>query len=95
MNNTVTYFDRHANMDSATRELILKTIDNLKLCPLGSSVSNMENWLYGAFDGYNYSSIAMYSKELENIKKVDTELWAHIAEIFGTIARYPKIETNI
>lgn len=84
-------FNRHEHMDSETRGMILETINELALCPLGPSASIMENWLYGAFDGYDYSEIAIFSTELATITHVDSELGAKISGIFGIIEKYPTL----
>jgi hypothetical protein len=86
----ITFFNRHESMDSKTRQMILHTITDLHDCPLSPSASVMENWLYGAFDGYDYSDIAIYSHELATITHVDSELGARISEIFGIIEKYPR-----
>ena len=82
-------FDRHENMSSETRGTILNIISELEICPLGPSTFIMENWLYGSFDGYDYSEYAISSSELASIKNVDPELAAKITEIFETIKNYP------
>lgn len=86
----ITFFNRHENMDSETRRMILDTINDLCTCPLGPSTFTMENWLYGAFDGYDYSEVAIYSHELASITQVDSELGAKISEIYGIIEKYPR-----
>lgn len=82
-------FNRHENMSSETRGMILDTINELSLCPLGPSAFTMENWLYGAFDGYDYSEVAIFSTELATITHVDPDLGAKISGIFGIIEKYP------
>ena len=87
----ITYFNRHESMDSETRSMILDTINDLYDCPLGHSTFTMQNWLYGAFDGYDYSEVAIFSHELASITHVDSELGSKISEIFGIIEKYPRI----
>jgi hypothetical protein len=87
---TITYFNRHESMDSETRHMILDAINDLHDCPLGHSTFTMENWLYGSFDGYDYSDVAIFSHELASITQVDSELGAKISEIFGIIEKYPR-----
>jgi hypothetical protein len=86
----ITFFNRHENMDSETRHMILDTISDLHQCPLGPSAFTMENWLYGAFDGYDYSDVAIFSHELASITHVDSELGGKISEIFAIIEKYPR-----
>lgn len=91
MNRQITYFNRHESMNSETRKMILETINDLYDCPLGPSTFTMQNWLYGSFDGYDYSDVAIHSHELATITHVDSELGAKISEIFGIIEKYPRI----
>jgi hypothetical protein len=86
----VTYFNRHESMSSETRRMILDAINDLYDCPLGHSTIILQNWLYGSFDGYDYSDVAISSRELSSITKVDPELGTKISEIFGTIEKYPR-----
>jgi hypothetical protein len=86
----ITFFNRHESMDSETRRMILDAINDLHDCPLGHSTFTMENWLYGSFDGYDYSDAAIVSQELSSITAVDVELGTKISEIFGIIKNYPR-----
>ena len=86
----ITFFNRHESMDSDTRHKILDVINELHMCPLGHSTFTLENWLYGSFDGYDYSEVAIYSHELASVTNVDPELGAKISEIFGIIEKYPR-----
>ena len=88
----ITYFNRHENMDSETRKMILDIINDLYDCPLGHSTFTMQNWLYGLFDGYDYSEIAIFSSELASITSVDVELTCKISHIFSIIEKYPRIQ---
>lgn len=91
--NSITYFNRHESMDSETRKMILSTINDLYDCPLGHSTFTMQNWLYGSFDGYDYSDIAIFSHELASITNVDPDLGSKISEIFGIIEKYPRTKS--
>jgi len=90
MEKQITYFNRHENMDSKTRHMILDVINDLHDCPLAVSTSIMENWLYGAFDGYDYSDVAIFSHELAAITHVDVDLACRITDIFSIIEKYPR-----
>jgi len=83
-------FDRHENMSSETRKMILDTIIDLSECPLGSTIL-VENWLYGSFDGYNYYEVAIQSNELASITAADPELGDKILKIFDIINEYPTL----
>ena len=80
MENQITYFNRHNNMDSATHEMIFDAMKELDDCPLGHSTITMQNWLYGLFDGYDYSDAVIFSHELLSITHVDPEF----------IEKYPR-----
>lgn len=85
-----TYFNRHESMNSETRSTILNVIRDLDQCPLGHSTFTIQNWLYGSFDGYDYSTIAIESHELASIKEEDLELFEKILQIFNMIKKYPR-----
>jgi len=90
----ITYFNRHENMDSETRFMILDTIKELSYS-CECNTSTLENWLYGAFDGYDYSAIAIFSKELAEVTHENVELGVKVSEIFGIIEKYPRtVEPN-
>jgi len=84
-------FNRHENMSSETQKLILETINDVALCHLGHSTFVVENWLFGSFDGYDYSEYAISSTELASITEVDPALGAKITEIFTLINSYPTL----
>ena len=86
----IAFFNRHESMDSKTRLTILDLINDLYECPLGHSTFIIQNWLYGAFDGYDYSAVAITSIELQSVAKQDPELGKQISEIFNMIGKYPR-----
>jgi len=90
MKNKITYFNRHESMNSETRSKILDIINDLYECPLGHSTIIIQNWLYGAFDGYDYSAVAIESNELNSVRNVDTELGEKILHIFNMIEKYER-----
>jgi hypothetical protein len=77
-------------MNSETREYIMKIIQDLDECPLGHSTFIIQNWLYGAFDGYDYSAVAIESNELNSVRNVDSELSEKILNVFNTIEKYKR-----
>ena len=81
-------FDRHANMDSETRSEILNCIRDLHY--VNSKTFNIENMLYGLFDGYDYSNEIIYHPEFTNISLENKELHNRIAQICKLINAYPK-----
>ena len=91
----ITYFNRHQSMDSETRHLILDTIRELRFITYTENgeekyFNHLENWLYGTFDGYDYSEYAIPSRELAIITHINSDLGAKISEIFGIIEKYPR-----
>jgi hypothetical protein len=83
-------FNRHEHMDSLTRSMILDTIGDLNDCPLGHSTRIIENWLYGSFDGFDYSDIAIVSNELKSVTLEDPALGLKLLLVFDKIKNYPK-----
>ena len=91
----ITYFNRHESMNSETRSKILDLINDLYECPLGHSTIIIQNWLYGSFDGYDYSAVAMNSHELKSVRNVDPVLATKISKIFYMISKYKRtVEAN-
>jgi len=90
MKNKITYFNRHESMNSKTRSIILDIINDLYECPLSHSTFTIQNWLYGSFDGYDYSSVAIESNELNSIRNVDSELAEKILHVFNMIEKYER-----
>lgn len=85
-------FNRHENMSSETRSEILDIINDLCLCDASSF--NLENMLYGFFDGYDYTERIIYSADLANVTHENPELGARISAICGIIESYPKYEST-
>ncbi len=89
MERVITRFDRHESMDGSTLSDIMSAIRNLIDCDF--PIHTLENWLYGAFDGYDYSEIALESQVLKDVSYVNPELGIEIQNIFGKIKNYPRI----
>ena len=83
-NNEVIRFDRHSNMDSKTRKVILDLISDIQI-EIEDSFT-LENSLYGLFDGYNYFFTDEFQTELAKIEH--TELGERIGDIYITINSY-------
>jgi hypothetical protein len=82
-------------MDSETRHLILDTIRELRYITYTENgeekyFNHLENWLYGTFDGYDYSEYAITSRELAMVTHINSDLGSKISEIFGIIEKYPR-----
>ena len=91
----VTYFNRHENMDSETRFMILDVIKELCYKCETTNTARIENWLYGTFDGYDYSEVAIKSKELTELTHENADLACRVTNIFDIIEKYPRtVEPN-
>jgi len=82
-------------MDSETRSMILDTIRELRYVTYISNdeekyFHSLENYLYGTFDGYDYSEVIFKSNEFAQLKLVDIDLSYRVANVFETIAKYPR-----
>ena len=89
MERVITRFDRHESMDTTTLSDIMSVIRNLIDCDFPTH--QLENYLYGAFDGYDYSEIVLDSQVLKDVKCVNPELGVQISNIFTKIKNYPRI----
>lgn len=78
-------FDRHEQMDSDTRSEILKTIKDFYEV---DGFSRLENYLYGLFDGYDYSQTDRFKEEMGKLKNVDQSLYNRINKIYNKIDSY-------
>lgn len=78
-----TRFDRQENMVAETRTEIMGIIREI-----GDNdySRNLENMMYGLFDGYLYAEIQIEALQLP------TELGLRIIRIFDICNRYPKYE---
>lgn len=76
-------FDRHKEMDGDTRKQILDVISDL-------DDTRLENYLYGLFDGYDYSGSEKFKESMEDLKKKDKSLHDKVKEIYVKIDKYEK-----
>ena len=96
MSENITYFNRHQSMDSKTREFVLDTIRELRYTSYTDEngkekyFNRLENWLYGTFDGFDYSEIAIHSNELAKLTFVNIDLACKLTDIFSIIEKYPR-----
>jgi hypothetical protein len=75
-------FDRHEEMDGNTRTEILDAIRN-------PSVSHrLENYLFGLFDGYDYSNNKDFKLELKNLKSKDSKAYKEVVDIYEKVDKY-------
>jgi hypothetical protein len=99
-------FDRHANMGGETRGQILDYTNypiiyndmdkyeriNEALKKEGFSKSRFSNYLYGLFDGYDYSDTDSFKEQMAIIKKVDPDFYKKISSIYEEIKSYPEVK---
>jgi hypothetical protein len=76
-------FDRHKEMDGDTRKQILDAITDL-------DDTRLENYLYGLFDGYDYSGSEKFKDSMADLKKKDSSLHNRIESIYSKIDKYEK-----
>jgi hypothetical protein len=78
-----TRFDRHEYMGAETRSEIMDTIREIGDDDYSR---NLENMMYGLFDGYLYAEIQIEALQLP------TELASKVMRIFDICNHYPKYE---
>ena len=82
-----TNFDRHANMNEDTRFEILSIIKDIRYADIDIENSfNLENMLYGMFDGYLYENVQMYALELPS------NLEERVMKVYNICNSYPKLK---
>ena len=50
----------------------------------------LDNYLYGLYDGYNYSHTENFKKLLSNLKKSNVETANRVEKLFNEVDKYPK-----
>lgn len=75
-------FNRHEQMDSETREEILDVVSE------PNTPRGLVNYLYGLFDGYDYSNTANFKKEMKVLKSKDSKLHDRVIQIYKKIDNY-------
>jgi hypothetical protein len=78
-----TRFDRHEFMNAETRSNIMEIIRELRD---NNCSRNLENMMYGLFDGYLYAEIQIEALQLPS------KLAFKVIQIFDICNRYPKYE---
>jgi hypothetical protein len=78
-------FDRHEQMDSETRGEILDTINDFYLI---DGFRNLQNYLYGLFDGYDYSQTDSFKESMKKLKVEHPALHDRIKKIYNKIDTY-------
>ena len=83
----ITHFNRHESMNDETRSEILQVIRTLSFSD--ESSFKLENYLYGLFDGYDYTPFILNSEDFKNIK--DKELTDRVTKILDEVNKYPRV----
>ena len=86
-------FDRHEHMDAQTREGILELINKLML--LNTETFTVRNYLYGFFDGYDYSEVLPEHNEMKELKEESFELYLKVLGVCMIVSKYPDGTTQI
>ena len=83
-------FNRHEHMDSATRSRIMDLITDLSIIERCDAY-NVMNWLYGAFDGFDYSEQMVQDKLIGQLTNGgNTYLAKEIIDVAKIVKSYPK-----
>lgn len=75
-------FNRHEQMDSETREEVLDVVSEPQL------KGSLTNYLYGLYDGYDYSETENFKKEMSKLKSKDLAMYDRINAIYRKIDKY-------
>ena len=79
-------FDRHKEMDAETGEKILSLLKELSYEDYNTS--RLENYLYGLFDGYDYSKTDNFKKEMNKLNLSNKALYNEINATYQKINQY-------
>jgi hypothetical protein len=75
-------FDRNSQMDSETREEILDVLSE------SDTPRGLTNYLYGLYDGYDYSQTENFKRELKTLKQKNLKLHQRVVDIYEKIDKY-------
>jgi hypothetical protein len=78
-------FDRHEQMSSEMRGEILDTINEFYLI---DGFRRLQNYLFGLFDGYDYSQTEYFKEEMDKLKVEHPNLYNRIQKIYHKIDTY-------
>ena len=83
-------FNRHTQMNDNTREEILDLITDLQITD-DVNPKRVINYLFGLFDGYDYSDLILGDDLLKELKQMgENDLIDRISDIALTIKGYEK-----
>ena len=86
-------FNRHASMNAETRRGILELIHDLVLAD--TKTWNIQNMLYGFFDGFDYSQVLPEHVEMKELEKVNFKLYASVLGVCSIVSKYPDGFTEV
>ena len=78
-------FDRHAEMSSETRGLIMDLLSNVRF----DGGFDLTNMIYGLFDGYLYDEILIIGRE-----QLHDVTYKQLLDIVSTVRQYKTINVN-
>ena len=84
----ISYFNRYNQMDQETHDKVHNCITDL-IC-MNIDTWNLTNWMFGFFDGYDYTEQIIFSRDLAIVTDINPELGAEISVICGIIEKYPR-----
>jgi hypothetical protein len=84
----ISYFNRYKHMNSEVIDEIHNCTSDL-IC-MDIDTWNLTNWMFGFFDGYDYTEQIIFSRDLALVTHINPELGAKISTICGIIEKYPR-----
>ena len=87
--NEIRLFDRHQSMSSETLSSIFDAIKELANCDCPTH--QIENMLFGFFDGYDYTEEMLKSSQLSEVAEENPGLHTDLLEICKVVKTYPTI----
>ena len=89
---TITHFNRYDSMPMATLQSINECITGLYQVESQHSTFSLKNYLYGLFDGYDYSHIIPTLEVMKDVQAQEPALHLTILVICDEVSRYPRTE---
>ena len=84
----ITFFDRHKWMTDELHTEIMDCISELHFSDC--STHALQNWLFGFFDGFNYSKQIVSSLQFRDLIAENFDLASRIAAVALECASFPK-----
>jgi len=87
------FFNRHENMGLETLQEIGK-INNAVIVIDGIGMMGLSNYLFGLYDGYNYTEDIMNHKETKIFKDANPEMYSRLLKVLDEINTYPEVDQS-